>query len=172
MNGIEAGFSIGSNLGDRAEWLRKAREAVAAIPGVTLRECAPLYETEPVGCPEEFSEQLYLNSFLVVGTELEVHRLFAETQRIEAVLGRKRFFGRRNTPRTVDIDLVYYDGQRIRSGGLVVPHPRWDRRRFVLRPLCDVRPGLVLPGHDRSVKEILAALPEDGQPVRLVANIW
>ncbi|MBR6021281.1 MAG: 2-amino-4-hydroxy-6-hydroxymethyldihydropteridine diphosphokinase [Kiritimatiellae bacterium] len=172
MNGIEAGFSIGSNLGDRAEWLRKAREAIAAIPGVSLRECAPLYETEPVGCAEEFSEQLYLNSFLVVGTELEVHRLFAETQRIETELGRKRLFGRRNTPRTVDIDLIYYDGQTVRSGGLVVPHPRWSRRRFVLQPMCDVRPAAVLPGHDRSVREILAALPEGGQTVRLVAKIW
>ena len=171
MNGIEAGFSIGSNVGDREGHLKAAREAIAAIPGVTLRECAPLYETEPVGCPEEFKEKLYLNSVLVVGTELEVHRLFARTQEIEAALGRKRFF-RRNMPRTVDIDLIYYDGQTVRSGGLVVPHPRWSKRRFVLQPLCDVRPVAVLPGHDRSVREILAALPEGEQGVRLVKKIW
>ena len=171
MNGIEAAFSIGSNVGDREAHLKAAREAIAAIPGVSLRACAPLYETEPVGCPEEFKEQLYLNSVLVVGTELEVHRLFARTQEIETALGRKRFF-LRNMPRTVDIDLIYYDGQTVRSGGLVVPHPRWSQRRFVLQPLCDVRPAAVLPGHDRSVKEILAALPEGEQAVRLVKSVW
>ena len=171
MNGIEAAFSIGSNVGDREAHLKAAREAIAAIPGVSLRACAPLYETEPVGCPEEFKEQLYLNSVLVVGTELEVHRLFARTQEIETALGRKRFF-LRNMPRTVDIDLIYYDGQTVRSGGLVVPHPRWSQRRFVLQPLCDVRPAAVLPGHDRSGTERVAALPEGELAVRLVQSVW
>jgi len=171
MNGIEAAFSVGSNVGDREAHLKAAREAIAGIPGVSLRACGGLYETQPVGCPDEFRDQLYLNSVLVVGTELEVHKLFAKTQEIELALGRKRFF-RRNLPRTVDIDLIYYDGQTVRSGGLVVPHPRWSQRRFVLQPLCDVRPGAVLPGHDRAVRELLAALPEGEQPVRLVAKIW
>ena len=171
MNGIPAAFSLGSNLGDRLANLRAARDAIAALSGVTLQACAPVYESEPVGCPDEFRDQLYLNSILVVGTELEVHRLFARTQEIELALGRKRLL-RRNVPRTVDIDLIYYDGQTVRSGGLVVPHPRWSKRRFVLQPLCDVRPDAVLPGHDRRVRDILAALPDGEQPVRLVAKFW
>ncbi|MDY0150613.1 MAG: 2-amino-4-hydroxy-6-hydroxymethyldihydropteridine diphosphokinase, partial [Kiritimatiellia bacterium] len=76
-----------------------------------------------------------------------------------------------NTPRVIDIDLIYYNGQTIRSGGLVIPHPRWTKRRFVLQPLTDVRGYLVLPGHDRRVRDILAALPA-GQDVKQIRAEW
>lgn len=171
MNGIEVGLSIGSNLDDRLAALRAARTAIAALPDVTLLASSPLYETEPVGVPEEYADLRFYNAILVVGTSLDAHRLFHALQDIENALGRKRQLFRQNTPRTIDIDLIYYDGQTIRSGGLVVPHPRWTKRRFVLQPLADIRGYLVLPGHDRRVRDILADLPP-GQEVRTVLAQW
>ncbi|MBQ9345589.1 MAG: 2-amino-4-hydroxy-6-hydroxymethyldihydropteridine diphosphokinase [Kiritimatiellae bacterium] len=172
MYAIEAGLSIGSNLGDRLAQLRAARDAIARIPEVRVTASAPLYETEPVGCPPEFQKLAYYNTVLLLGTSMEAHRLFAELQKVETALGRSRRPGHLNEPRPIDIDLIFYDGQSIRSGGLVVPHPRWSLRRFVLQPLADLRPGLVLPGHDRSVSALLAALPDGTQPVRLVMQNW
>jgi 2-amino-4-hydroxy-6-hydroxymethyldihydropteridine diphosphokinase len=170
MNGIEAGLSLGSNLDDKLASLQAARAAIAALPQVTVLASAPVYETEPVGVPEEFAGQLFYNTVLIIGTSLDAHKLFAELQKVELALGRKRTL-RQNTPRLIDIDLIYYNGQTIRSGGLVVPHPRWTKRRFVLQPLADVRGFLILPGHDRRVRDILAALPP-GQEVRPVLAQW
>ena len=170
MNGIEAGLSLGSNLADKLATLQAARAAIAALPQVSLLASAPIYETEPVGVPEEFADIAFFNTVLVIGTSLDAHKLFAQLQQVEIALGRKRTL-RQNTPRNIDIDLIYYNGQTIRSGGLVVPHPRWTKRRFVLQPLADVRGFLILPGHDRRVRDILAALPP-GQEVRQVMAQW
>ena len=170
MNGIEAGISLGSNLDDRLSYLRAARDAIAALPDVSVLASAPLYETEPIGVPDEFSQQRYYNTVLILGTSLDAHKLFRHLQTVETALGRKRTI-RQNVPRSIDLDLVYYNGQTIRSGGLVVPHPRWTKRRFVLQPLADVRGYLALPGHDRRVRDILAALPP-GQEVQKVLEQW
>jgi 2-amino-4-hydroxy-6-hydroxymethyldihydropteridine diphosphokinase len=170
MNGIEAGLSLGANLGDSLATLRAARDAIAALPEVTLLASSPLYQTDPIGVPEEFVHVDFLNAVVIVGTSLDAHKLFARMQKIETDLGRKRTL-RPNTPRNIDIDLIYYDGQTIRSGGLVIPHPRWTKRRFVLQPLADVRDYLVLPGHDRRVRDILANLPP-GQDVAKVLEQW
>ena len=170
MNGIEAGLSIGSNLGDPLATLRAARDAIAALPDISILATSPVYQTEPVGVPSEFSHVDFLNAIVIVGTSLDAHKLFAQMQKIETALGRKRSL-RPNLPRTVDIDLLYYNGQTIRSGGLVIPPPRWTQRRFVLQPLADVRGYLVLPGHDRRVRDILAALPP-GQDVKKVQAEW
>ena len=170
MNGIEAGLSLGANLGDPLANLRAARAAIAALPEVSLLASAPIYETEPVGVPDEFAGLRFLNTLLVIGTSLDAHRLFSHLQKIEIALGRKRSL-RPNIPRTIDIDLIYYNGQTIRSGGLVVPHPRWSKRRFVLQPLADVRGYLGLPGHDRRVRDILAALPP-GQDIQPFLAEW
>ena len=171
MNGIEAGLSLGSNLKDHLRHLIDARAAIAALPEVTLLASAPIYETEPVGVPEEYQNIRFLNTVLLVGTSLDIHRLFARLQQIETDLGRKRT-AQRNAPRTIDIDLLYYGSQIVRSGGLVVPHPRWSKRRFVLQPLCDLRPGLLLPGHDRTVRDLLAALPTDSQALTPHLSAW
>lgn len=171
MCGIEAGLSLGSNVGDRLEMLRQARDAIAAIPETKILDSAPVYETTPVGVPDEFANVPFYNTVLIIGTSLEAHRLFVHLQQVEAQLGRKREGIRRNVPRSIDIDLIYYNGQTIRSGGLVVPHPRWTKRRFVLQPLNDVRGYLVLPGHDRRVRDILEALPP-GQEVKPVTAKW
>ena len=170
MNGIEVGLSLGANLGDPLTNLRAAHNAIAAIPDVNLLASAPLYETEPIGVPDEFLNLNFYNTVVIVGTSLNAHKLFAHLQKIEIALGRKRTI-RPNMPRPIDIDMIYYNGQTIRSGGLVIPHPRWTKRRFVLQPLADVRGYLVLPGHDRRVRDILAAMPP-GQEIKKILAEW
>ena len=171
MNGIEVGLSLGSNIPDRLAYIRKARQAISELGDATVLASAPMYETEPVDCPPAYRDNKFLNTVLIVGTSLDAHRFFQALQGIERVVGRRRRL-ERNAPREIDIDLIYYDGQTIRSGGLVVPHPRWTLRRFVLQPLSDVRGYLVLPGHDRRVRDILAALGPEGPKVAKVLETW
>ena len=172
MNGVEVGLSIGSNLGDRLENLRRARTAVSNLSEVMFVASSPLYETEPVGVSKEDSALTFYNAVIILNTTLSVQRLFSCLEAIEASLGRKRSLFKRNAPRTVDIDLIYYNGQVIRNGPLIVPHPRALLRRFVLQPLADVRKNLILPRETKTIYQILAAMPADEQPVKQILVQW
>ena len=166
----EAAFSLGSNLGDSLARLREARQLLAAGPGVTELAASSVYETSPVDVPAEFAGVPFLNAVLVLEGRLDAagwHRL---ARGVEDRLGRVRD-GRRNVPRTIDIDLLYCGRDTIDTPGLQVPHPRWSLRRFVLAPLAEVRPERVLPGTDRNVAGILAAL-ESKEDVRKTSHIW
>ena len=166
----EAAFSLGSNLGDSLGLLREARGLLAARPGV--RECAAssVYETSPVDVPLEFRGVRFLNTVLVLEGRLDAAGWQRTAHKIEDRLGRVRD-GRRNVPRTIDIDLLYCGQDAIDTPGLQVPHPRWSLRRFVLAPLAEVRPDRVLPGTERTVREILAAL-DSKEDVRKTSHIW
>jgi 7,8-dihydro-6-hydroxymethylpterin-pyrophosphokinase len=84
-------------------------------------------------------------------TPVDVKPQYADMERTED----------RNAPRPIDIDIIYAGDQVIDSGGLEVPHPRWAERRFVVEPLCDIRPSLVIPEEHKPVSEILRTLPAD-----------
>ena len=156
---MEIGLSLGSNLGNRLASLIEARRRILAIPGLTLAAQAPVYETEPVGVAPAFGDLLYLNTVLIIESALELPVLSGELHAIEDQMGRRRTADR-NSPRPIDIDIIYADGLSIVSEETIIPHPRWKDRRFVVQPLADVRPGLVLPGEARTVKEILRSIPE------------
>ncbi len=125
--------ALGSNLGDRLQHLRTAVARISAL-GV-VRAVASLYETDPVGGP---TQGRYLNTALVLDTDMEAHALLIELQRIESELGRIRTveWG----PRTLDLDIVTYGENSLESDRLVVPHPRAAERGFVLRPLAEIAP--------------------------------
>lgn len=167
----EAGFCLGSNLGDRRAALVAARDALAALPGVRRLAASPIYETEPVGVKPEFRHLAYLNAVVILSAPRDAAGWMADVHRIEADLGRVRTSDR-FAPRTVDIDLLYCGTEWTETENLTVPHPRWSERRFVVRPLADVRPDLRLPGCDRTVREVLAGLPADAGRVRLFAAEW
>lgn len=167
---MELGFSLGSNLGDRLAYLRDARQALLAFPGTGLLAQSPVYETEPVGVKPEYAEMPYLNAVLVVESEDPAQVWLERLGQIETALGRVRT-GDRFAPRTIDIDILYAGDEVIDSGGLVVPHPRWATRRFVLQPLADLRPQLVLPGSGQCVEAILRQLPP-GEKVRKLGGTW
>lgn len=148
-----AGIALGSNLGDRPANLRAAcaclREIATAGEPVLS---APIYQTEPLLCPPNSPE--FLNTVIEIefsGTAME---LLATTRSIEQKLGRAPT-AERNAPRVIDIDLLYFDDQTIHNDTLTLPHPRISERRFVLQPLADIRPDLILPGLAHNIAELL-----------------
>ena len=167
---MECGLSLGTNMGDRLAHLREARRRIGALEGVTEKAASPVYETEPVDVEERYREAVFLNAVLVVDYDGEPAALSRALHGVEAALGRVRTADR-NAPRAIDIDLLYADAVACDEPGLRLPHPRWQARRFVVQPLADVRPGLVLPGDPRPVGEILAALPAKPE-VGLYASEW
>lgn len=152
-----AGLALGSNLGDRRSHLRAARDFLSALhEGREPPVVSGLYETDPVDCPPGSAP--FLNAVMEILTSLPPEDLLARTDNFERQLGREAR-RERNAPRPIDIDILYVGGRTILSGNLVIPHPRLTQRRFVLQPLAEVRPDLVLPGESCSVAGLLALLP-------------
>jgi 2-amino-4-hydroxy-6-hydroxymethyldihydropteridine diphosphokinase len=151
-----AGIALGSNLGDRHGNLQAALDAlrIIATPDQPILT-APLYQTKPLFCPPGSPD--FLNTVVEISFDGTALELLEETQAAEIRMGRVRG-AQRNTPRVIDIDLLYFGDQVIETEALILPHPRLHERRFVLQPLADIRPDLVLPGHTQSIREMLAGL--------------
>jgi 2-amino-4-hydroxy-6-hydroxymethyldihydropteridine diphosphokinase len=166
---MRAGLALGSNLGDRLAQLSRAREQVLTLPGVNGPVLSSrVYETEPVGSGPEAGA--YLNAVLEVEFDGQPITLLDGLQRIEAAFGRpsKR---PRNAPRTLDLDILYAGNLVLSNAEVVIPHPRLHLRRFVLTPLADIRPELLLPGQQRTIAELLAHL-HDPARVELFAETF
>ncbi|WP_348788918.1 2-amino-4-hydroxy-6-hydroxymethyldihydropteridine diphosphokinase [Leifsonia sp. NPDC080035] len=144
--GVPAVLALGSNLGDRAAIIRAALDAIAGDAGIELGRVSPLYET-PALKPDGISEEApaYLNAVALVRTVLDPLALLAAVNRVEDDLGRVR--EERWGDRTIDIDIVDYDGMVSDDPRVTLPHPRAHERAFVLVPWLDVDPDAVLPGH-------------------------
>jgi 2-amino-4-hydroxy-6-hydroxymethyldihydropteridine diphosphokinase len=154
--------ALGSNLGDRERHLRAALTALRAQRGIREVVTSRVYETDPVGRGEQ---RPYLNAVARVSTELSARDLLDRLLAIERSEGRERG-PVRDAPRTLDLDLLLYGECEIDEPGLVVPHPRMMRRAFVLEPLCDLAPDLVIPGA-RAPVSALAAAVRDAAAVRV-----
>ncbi|MEI8340931.1 MAG: 2-amino-4-hydroxy-6-hydroxymethyldihydropteridine diphosphokinase [Verrucomicrobiota bacterium] len=148
------GIALGSNVGDRLQHLREARDAIAANHGVI--HCSRVYETEPVGC--EPGSAAYLNAVIEIVYPGDPILLLGELQTIESRLGRPSRHPR-NAPRTIDLDILYAGNLILQNEVIAIPHPRLHERRFVLAPLCDIRPDLILPGQQETANTLLASLP-------------
>src|SRR5215207_7720457 len=140
---MRAYIGIGANLGNRYETVARALELLARRPGVEVLQVSTLRETEPVGYADQ---PRFLNGAAAVETELNPRALLDELLAVESELGRTRD-GPRFGPRTIDLDLLLYGDESLDEPGLTVPHPRLHRRAFVLEPLAELDPGLVVPGH-------------------------
>lgn len=143
-------ISLGSNLGDREEFICSSLEALRGVPDSEVKKVSSLYETAPVG---RTNQPRFLNAVVKTWTGLEVRGLWEHMQRIERELGRVR--GERWGPRTIDLDLILYGDRVIVWKDLVVPHPRYRERAFVLVPLLEIEPELVDPVSGRWVREFL-----------------
>lgn len=139
---------LGSNLGNRAAFLRGALAALDAEPGVRLMGVSPIYETDPVGVTDQ---PPFLNQVAELETVLTPDALLTRLLAIERAFGRERRV--RWGPRTLDLDLLLYGDARIATERLCVPHPRMTERAFVLVPLADMAPDLVIPGTGRCVRD-------------------
>jgi 2-amino-4-hydroxy-6-hydroxymethyldihydropteridine diphosphokinase len=161
---VRTAVALGSNLGDRQANLRAARQAIVDLDGVSEPILASaIYETEPIGCEPGASN--FLNAVLEFEYEGDPIELLEELSGIEESLGRSRDHAR-NVSRKIDIDLLYCGEAKVESEQLQLPHPRLHSRRFVLQPLSDIRPELVLPNQNKSVRELLAQLDDSSKVVR------
>jgi 2-amino-4-hydroxy-6-hydroxymethyldihydropteridine diphosphokinase len=166
---MRAGVAIGSNLGDRLANLRNARKDIATLSGVVPpMHSSAIYETEPVGC--EKSAAKFLNAAIEFGYTGEAQELLRALATIERLLGRSATH-ERNVSRTIDLDLLYFGELEIETAELQLPHPRLTEREFVLRPLADIRPDLMLPKQTEPVAALLLQLTGAGAVVR-VAVEW
>ena len=152
----EVVLALGSNLGDRLDILQGAVAAVAGLAGVSLDAVSPVYETVPVGGP---AQPDYLNAVLLARTTVPPGDLLRELNQVEAAFDRVREV--RWGPRTLDIDIITYEGAASSDPVLTLPHPRAHERAFVLAPWHDADPGAVLPGHG-PVAALLAGLTAAG----------
>lgn len=148
-------LALGSNLGDRQENLR---QAVAALPPqMVIKAKSHIYETPPWG----FEDQpRFFNQAVKAETYLEAEPLLKHLKRLEIALGRQASFP--NGPRSIDIDILFYDDLVLNTPLLTLPHPRLHDRGFVLLPMMDIAPELVHPVMKESIREMAASCNLDG----------
>ena len=163
-----AGLALGSNLGNRLAHLRQARDRLREISADGLLQ-APIYQTAPVACPDGSPD--FYNTVVEIRYQGSPQELLTAALELELELGRDRSAGP-NAPRTIDIDLLYVGEETISESELKLPHPRLTDRRFVLQPLADLRPGLMLPGDTATIAEHLAHLDTDEPELVLVQAAW
>ena len=145
-------LGFGSNLGDRKANVREAIERLDAIRDTSVKHVSSLYESAPVGYTDQPG---FINSVAEIQTDLSPRELLSAVLGIESDMGRVR-----NThwgPRVIDIDILVYDAIRMETPELTIPHPRMAERRFVLDPLVEIAPGLILPD-GRRIEEALPAV--------------
>jgi 2-amino-4-hydroxy-6-hydroxymethyldihydropteridine diphosphokinase len=153
---MRTGIALGSNIEPRFAYLQAARRRIDlfhAGPQPVL--CSKVYETSPVRCPP--GSPLFLNAVLEIVIREQPQQFFQRLQNIEQSLGR-RPSSTRNSPRVIDIDLLYCENVVLSTPGLTLPHPRIAGRLFVLGPLADIRPKLVLPTFAQNVEGLLRQL--------------
>ena len=144
-------LALGANLGDPRKQISLAIDAIRDL--VKVEKVSSLYETAPFKVND--TQPNYINAVLIGETELQPKELIKELLAIEAKLGRQRTLPK--AARTIDIDIVDYEGFFLESDELTLPHPRAHERRFVLEPWVEIEPDAVLREHG-PIKELLAAL--------------
>jgi 2-amino-4-hydroxy-6-hydroxymethyldihydropteridine diphosphokinase len=149
-------LALGSNLGDRFEHLRGAVRSAVACGVLTDVRCSPVYETEPVGGPQQGD---YLNAVVVADSTATPHEILDLAQNWERAADRVP--SERWGPRTLDVDVIVVGDRRQSDDRITLPHPLAHERAFVLAPWHDLEPNAVLPGHG-PVIDLLAALHHAG----------
>lgn len=153
-------IALGSNLQNPASQVRAALQAVGGHPAIRINKISSLYVTAPVGYDNQPD---FINAVCAVETSLGAEELLVELNRIEAAFGRERSF--RNAPRTLDLDIIDFDGRSSNDPHLTLPHPRAHERGFVMLPLAEILPAFRL-GDKGTAAELAAELGSSG--VRLL----
>lgn len=146
-------IGLGSNVGDRNANIDKAIKLLKQSPGIDGLRISEIIETEPLG---QANQDKYLNAVAEIKTNLDAQKLLEKLFEIENSLGRKR--QEKWGPRTIDLDLLFYDDERINSKELTVPHSRMHLRSFVLKGLCQLNPNLAHPTLGVKMAELLGRL--------------
>lgn len=155
-------LALGSNVGNRHQYLQQARASLVLIFGPMLAE-SPVYESDPWGVQHSTR---YLNQVLVFATEYDAVSILEFTQEAEKKMGRRQKGDL--SPRTLDIDILYLGRQVVQKPQLFIPHPRIEQRKFVLQPLEDVLPGFLHPVLLKSQKE----LNRQPETLNQIIKVW
>jgi len=158
-------LGIGSNLGDPIETCRTALREIAFLKNVQVLRRSSLYRTEPVG---DKLQDWFVNGVVEVRTTFTAPQLLKALQLVERALGRER--RERWGPRTIDIDILLYGQEIIKTESLVVPHPELHRRRFVLVPINEIAPYVIHALYGISMKGLLDRLEDDHTVERIDAD--
>jgi 2-amino-4-hydroxy-6-hydroxymethyldihydropteridine diphosphokinase len=161
---MKAVVALGSNLGDRFDYLQKAVNEINSLTDIEILEISSVYETLPVGGPEQGN---YLNAIVTLNTKFEAEELLLKLLLIELNLGRQREIAW--GPRTIDLDLIWFEDQTINLENLVLPHPRAHERCFVIKPWLEIEPNAKIGNTE--IQEFLKDLDCSGvnlSPTRLV----
>lgn len=161
-NPKRAVISLGSNQGNRLETLQGAVDALADTPGLQVQAVSQVYETEPWGV-QSGSQPSYFNAVVLIKTTLPPGSLLERGHAVEEAFARIR--DERWGPRTLDVDIVSYQGVVSDDPRLTLPHPRCHERAFVLVPWHDVEPGAEVPGRG-AVADLLSEVGRDGVQLR------
>jgi 2-amino-4-hydroxy-6-hydroxymethyldihydropteridine diphosphokinase len=153
-------IGIGSNLGDKLNNCLKAIDLIERIPGCRVEAQSDFFRTEPVGVEDQ---NWYVNCVISLQPDISVQQLLKNLLAIEAGLGRER--KQKWNPRTIDLDIILFGQDLINEKNLTVPHPLMHERRFVLVPMVQLAPDLIHPVFEKSMIELLDALPEERQAV-------
>ena len=159
-------LSLGSNLGDRVAHLHHALSELAAA-GIQTVQVSSFYKTEPV---DYLHQPWFINCAAEVRTSMMPLQLLRALQAMERKLGRKRTIPK--GPRTIDLDILFYENAVVRSPALTIPHERLEERRFVLVPLRELAPTLRHPVTQRTVLEMLENTEDQSRVIRLKAEPW
>lgn len=147
-------IALGTNIEPREQFLREALKALSDLEHVHITKKSSVYETAPVGY---LNQNDFLNMVIAISTELSAEALLQACQHIEHKLGRERTI--KNGPRTIDVDILLYNQMTLQTEHLTVPHPRMHERAFVLIPLYEIAPKLIIP-NQADVKSLIGKLPK------------
>lgn len=154
--------ALGSNLGNKRAFCRSGLDALAAA-GCRLKALSRYYLTAPV---DYLDQGWFLNAAVKIETRLPPERLLCLLQRIQSSAGRDGE-GVRFGPRTLDLDIIFYGDLILKTEALEIPHPRMHKRRFVLRPLCDIEPAFIHPLLGKNIRQLLDELNDPDQRIML-----
>jgi 2-amino-4-hydroxy-6-hydroxymethyldihydropteridine diphosphokinase len=155
-------IGLGSNVGDRLQFLQRAVKRLSATAGVHVLNVSSVYETEPIG---PAAQAWFLNAVVEIDTSLSPPALLASTQGIEHAMGRVTTY--RWGPRAIDLDILLYGHRRVKTANLEIPHPELCNRVFAMLPLLELAPDAALPDGARISSCLSPLLPS--QRVNLVA---
>jgi 2-amino-4-hydroxy-6-hydroxymethyldihydropteridine diphosphokinase len=145
-------LGLGSNIGKKEEHIKKALSLISKV--YEVKRMSPLYLTEPVGNKEQ---EWFLNCVVELQTEVDPNKLLSSFKTIERKLGRTK--GEKNSPRIIDIDILFYGDQVVNTKSLMIPHPLLHERLFVLQPLMDLIPDFYHPVLKKTIRQLFTEQP-------------
>jgi 2-amino-4-hydroxy-6-hydroxymethyldihydropteridine diphosphokinase len=162
MNDLHTAYiSVGSNLGNKLDNCRNGIAALIGCPDIRIIDQSSIYRTEPVDYRDQ---DWFVNYAVKIETELDPLSLLDFIKSIEQAAGRVSDTVRFG-PRVLDLDIILYDNLVLNDSRLTIPHPRMHKRRFVLKPICDIDPDIQHPVQLKSMVDLLENLDEEGQGI-------